>query len=183
MRPGETHLQVEGSDLSSLQNEAGGHRIQRVPPTEKRGRVHTSTVTVAVIDSEVDCNSTSMPEHELQVEWYSGTGKGGQHRNKHQTSCRLTHIPSGIVATAQTRSRNNSYTLALQEVQKRLDESRRRSYTTAIATDRKQQVGSGMRGDKIRTYRFQDDAVHDHRTGKRCSASRVLRGNFDKLWQ
>jgi peptide chain release factor 1 len=183
VRPGETHIQVEGSDLSSLHNESGGHRIQRVPPTEKRGRVHTSTVTVAVIDSEVDCDSTPIPEHELRVEWYSGTGKGGQHRNKHQNSCRLTHIPSGIVATAQTRSRNNSYDLALQEVQKRLDDVRRRSYTNTIATDRKQQVGSGMRGDKIRTYRFQDDVVQDHATGKRTSASKVLKGYFDQLWK
>lgn len=182
MRPGETHLQVEGADLSSLQNESGGHRIQRVPPTEKRGRVHTSTVTVAVIDREVECDPTPIPEHELRVEWYSGTGKGGQHRNKHQNSCRLTHIPSRIVATAQTRSRNSSYEQALKEVQKRLDESRQKSYTTNIATDRKQQVGSGMRGDKIRTYRFQDDTVQDHLTGKRASASKILRGAFDKLW-
>lgn len=182
VRPGETHLQVEGTDLSSLQNEAGGHRIQRVPPTEKRGRVHTSTVTVAVIDSEVDCDSTSIPEHELRVEWYSGTGKGGQHRNKHQNSCRLTHIPSGINATAQTRSRSSSYDQAFREVKKRLDETRRRSYNNTIASDRKQQVGSGMRGDKIRTYRFQDDSVQDHRTGKTARAKQVLAGCFEQLW-
>jgi len=73
--------------------------------------------------------------------------------------------------------------LALQEIQKRVDEIKHRSYTNTIAIDRKQQVGSGMRGDKIRTYRFQDDVVQDHATGKRASVSKVLRGYFDQLWK
>lgn len=166
-----------------MDNEAGGHRIQRVPPTERKGRVHTSTVTVAVIDSDVDPDSTPIPEHELRVEWYSGTGAGGQHRNKHQNSCRITHIPSGISATAQCRSRSNSYELALSSIQKRVDNEYRRCYNNSIATNRKTQVGSGMRGDKIRTYRFQDDTVQDHRTGKTAQAKKILSGNFDLLWR
>ena len=176
------HILVEGTDLSGLENECGGHRIQRVPPTERKGRVHTSTVTVAVIDTNESHRAVAIPNIDLKIEWYSGTGAGGQHRNKHQNSCRITHIPSGLVATAQTRSRQNSYNLAIQNIQKELDTSAKRQYNSQIASTRKDQVGTGMRGDKIRTYRFQDDRVQDHITQKVASTKRVLQGNFDLLW-
>ena len=173
---------MQGADLSGLVNEAGGHRIQRVPPTERKGRVHTSTVTVAVINSDAEIGSVSIPQSDLKIEWYSGTGAGGQHRNKHQNSCRITHIPSGLVATAQCRSRQNSFDEAMTAIQSRLDNEHQRQYNSNIASDRKSQVGSGMRGDKIRTYRFQDDNVQDHLTGKRAKCSQALKGNLDLLW-
>lgn len=176
------HILVEGTDLSGLENECGGHRIQRIPPTERKGRVHTSTVTVAVIDRIDSSRESTIPENELKIEWYSGTGAGGQHRNKHQNSCRITHIPTGLVATAQTRSRQNSYNLAIQNIQQELDNAAKRQYNSHIASTRKNQVGSGMRGDKIRTYRFQDDRVQDHVTGKTASTKRVLSGHFELLW-
>lgn len=176
------HILVEGTDLSGLENECGGHRIQRVPPTERKGRVHTSTVTVAVIDRIEGIGPSTIPDCDLKVEWYSGTGAGGQHRNKHQNSCRITHLPTGVVATAQTRSRQNSYNLAIQNIQKELDADAKRRYNSNIASTRKDQVGSGMRGDKIRTYRFQDDRVQDHVTGKTASTKKVLQGNFELLW-
>lgn len=176
------HILVEGTDLSALNNECGGHRIQRIPPTERKGRVHTSTVTVAVIDSVAGETAVTIPESDLKIEWYSGTGAGGQHRNKHQNSCRITHIPTGLIATAQTRSRQNSYNLAVAEIQQQVADLTQRSYNSKIAENRKQQVGTGMRGDKIRTYRFQDDRVQDHVTGKIASTKKVLQGNFDLLW-
>ena len=177
---GELHIEVEGTNLSGLYNECGGHRIQRVPPTERKGRVHTSTVTVAITDPvEV---TTSVKESDLRIEWYSGTGAGGQHRNKHQNSCRITHIPSGTVATAQCRSRQNSLDQALSTIHKTVDNQAKSQYNNSIATNRREQVGSGMRGDKIRTYRFQDDRVQDHVTNKVASTKRVLNGNFDLLW-
>ena len=176
------HILVEGTDLSGLENECGGHRIQRIPPTERKGRVHTSTVTVAVIDRIAEKTSASIPDCDLKIEWYSGTGAGGQHRNKHQNSCRITHIPSGLVATAQTRSRQNSHSLAIQNIQEALDIEAKRCYNNNIASTRKNQVGTGMRGDKIRTYRFQDDRVQDHLTGKTASTKKVLAGHFDLLW-
>lgn len=179
---GEIHIEVKGTDLSGLKNECGGHRIQRVPPTERKGRVHTSTVTVAIIDANNPVTIDSIPESHLRVEWYSGTGAGGQHRNKHQNSCRITHIPSGLVATAQTRSRQNSYNTAMQNIQETIDIQAKTQYNNSIASDRKQQVGSGMRGDKIRTYRFQDDVVKDHVTDKSASVKKVLAGNFNLLW-
>lgn len=182
MRLGECSIEVEGADLSGLENEPGGHRIQRVPPTERKGRVHTSTVTVAVIDRMAEIESATIPETDLKVEWYSGTGAGGQHRNKHQNSCRITHIPTGVIVTAQCRSRQNSYNEAITELQSRIDNEVKRQYNNTVASDRRTQVGSGMRGDKIRTYRFQDDNVQDHVTGKRSSVKKVLSGNFDLLW-
>lgn len=182
MRLGECSLEVEGADLSGLNNEPGGHRIQRVPPTERKGRVHTSTVTVAVIDSDAGIGPVIIPQADLKVEWYSGTGAGGQHRNKHQNSARVTHIPSGIVVTAQCRSRQNSFEQAMAEIQQRVDKEFKQQYNSTIASDRKSQVGTGMRGDKIRTYRFQDDSVQDHITGKRSKVKKVMNGNFDLLW-
>lgn len=180
VRPGETHIEFEGRDLQGLYHEPGGHRIQRVPPTERKGRVHTSTVTVAVIDPREVC--AEIKDSDLRIEWYSGTGAGGQHRNKHQNSCRITHIPSGIVATAQCRSRENSLAEAMDAIKQRLDSAIKNKYNSEVASDRRQQVGSGMRGDKIRTYRFQDDVVKDHITDKTASVKKVLAGNFDLLW-
>ncbi len=139
-------------------------------------------MTVAVIDCIDSIRESTILENDLKIEWYSGTGAGGQHRNKHQNSCRITHIPTGLVATAQTRSRQNSYTLAIQNIQQELDTATKRQYNNTIASTRKNQVGSGMRGDKIRTYRFQDDRVQDHVTGKTASTKRVLAGHFELLW-
>lgn len=183
MRLGECSILVEGADLSGLDNEPGGHRIQRVPPTERKGRVHTSTVTVAVIDSEDACTAPTISKSDLKIEWYSGTGAGGQYRNKHQNSCRVTHRPTGIIAKSECRSRQNSLDSAMAELQQRIDDTVKRSYNDKIASNRKSQVGSGMRGDKIRTYRFQDDTVQDHVTGCRAKCSAVLKGNLDQLWR
>lgn len=119
---------------------------------------------------------------DLKIEWYSGTGAGGQYRNKHQNSCRITHIPTGITAKAECRSRTNSLEQAKLAIQQRVDSEAQRQYNTTVASDRKRQVGTGMRGDKIRTYRFQDDNVQDHLTGKRAKCSTVLKGNVDLLW-
>lgn len=164
-----------------MYNESGGHRIQRVPPTERKGRVHTSTVTVAVIDPAVQ--QISVEDKDLKIEWYSGTGAGGQHRNKHQNSCRITHISTGMVATAQCRSRENSLAEAKQSIMEKIDNKFKTQYNNEVACDRKSQVGSGMRGDKIRTYRFQDDVVKDHISDKVANAKKVLQGNFDLLWK
>jgi peptide chain release factor 1 len=180
-RQGELHLEVVGDNLSELNNEPGGHRIQRIPPTERRGRVHSSTVTVAVIDPKerliIEYN-----DRDFKVEWYSGTGAGGQHRNKHQNSCRLTHLATGEVATSQCRSRENSFEQAQRELLSRLNGSALSSELKELAQHRKAQVGSGERGDKIRTYRFQDDTVKDHRTGKTASCERIMQGNFKLVW-
>ena len=179
-RLGEAYIHVEGPNLTQLENEVGGHRIQRVPPTERKGRVHTSTVTVAIIDPTRPV--IEVKEQDLKVEWYSGTGCGGQNRNKVQSSCRLTHIPTGIVVTAQTRSRTNSYNQALTTIQQRVDQITQQMYNNEVAQDRKQQVGTGMRGDKIRTYRFQDDTVKDHVSNRTANLKKIMTGQFELLW-
>ena len=120
-------------------------------------------------------------KQDFKVEWYSGTGAGGQHRNKHQNSCRITHV-SGIVVTAQCRSRENSLNEAKTTILERLNNTQQGEVFEAEAANRKQQVGSGMRGDKIRTYRFQDNMVKDHLTGKQAPVDKVMAGNFQLLW-
>lgn len=166
-----------------MDQEAGGHRIQRIPPTERRGRVHTSTVTVAVIDPDNDTNvNEEIPDSDLVIEWYSGSGAGGQHRNKHCNSIRLKHIPTGIVRTAQKRSRDSSYKSAYAALKDDITNAMLKSTSDHQNNVRQQQVGTGMRGDKRRTYRFQEDRVVDHLTGKKATASQVMRGKFPKLW-
>jgi len=177
---GSHQITFEVDALSTLAGEAGGHRVQRIPPTEKRGRVHTSTVTVSVVAQ--DERQSSFSERDISVEWFSGSGKGGQHRNKHQNSCRLTHLPTGTTKSAQTRSRENSYRLALEALRREiegLDSSQAVEGENAV---RRAQVGSGMRADKRRTYRERDDKVVDHISGRRCTYSQAMRGEFNRLW-
>lgn len=181
VRDGELSLEVVGDDLSELNNEPGGHRIQRIPPTERKGRVHSSTVTVAVVESK-KIEAVEFNARDFKIEWYSGTGAGGQHRNKHQNSCRITHIATGLIVTSQCRSRENSLAEAKTEMLARLSRDRSSAASSAQASDRKQQVGSGMRGDKIRTYRFQDNVTKDHQTGRSAPTNMVMNGNFHLLW-
>ena len=125
---------------------------------------------------------TSVLDSDLKIEWYSGTGAGGQHRNKHQNSCRITHIPTGLVVTAQTRSRENSLAQAMATVTAKLGEAKRNDAHSDMASIKQKQMGSGMRGDKMRTYRFQEDSVTDHKSGKTATCKEVMRGGIDKLW-
>ena len=166
-------LCVVGRNLNKLDQEAGNHRIQRIPPTEKKGRVHTSSVTVAITNSAVltDVGFDMIDDNHFRVEWFSGTGAGGQHRNKKQNSCRMIHIPTGTVETRQGRKRESNLREAKAAIIGRLTSLKSQQVSSTIASTRKDQVGSGMRGDKIRTYRFQDDIVTDHRSGKRAKCS------------
>lgn len=169
--------------MSALDNEAGGHRIQRIPPkTERYGRVHTSTVTVAVLNS-LNSFVKSRPETDFRIEWFSGTGNGGQNRNKTQVCCRVIHLPTNITQTSQTeRSRDSNLNQAMRIINERLDLIENNSQSFKNNDKRKEQIGSGMRGDKRRTYRFQDGTVIDHITGKKARCKDIMRGEFDKLW-
>lgn len=178
----EIHILVEGDNLEQLLNETGGHRLQRTPPTEKKGRVHTSTVTVAVIEFQ-DKNILEILDKDIKIEWFSGTGAGGQFRNKKMNSVRLIHIPTNITVTAQCRSRQNSLDQAKTELIKRLQKETLYKQYKEESELRKQQVGSGMRGDKIRTYRFQDDITVDHKMNIKLSTKVVLDGNIHEFWE
>ena len=142
--------------------------------------MHTSTVTVAVL--EYYKQEINLDDNDLVVEWFSGTGAGGQHRNKTQNSCRLIHKPTGIVASAQTRSRTNSLENARQVLLERMTTAQSETVHNSLSQTRKTQVGSGQRGDKIRTIQFQNDNAVDHRTGKRCTAQDYIKGHMYKLW-
>ena len=160
--------------------------MQRVPPNEKRGRVHSSTVTVCVVDMDADASeghpaARRRPE-DFTLEWYSGSGSGGQHRNRHANCARLRHLPTGIVVTAQCRKRPESESQARKVMAERLDDLVLTHVAHDQNGDRYTQIGSGMRADKIRTYRFQDGRVVNHVTGRECGLKQVLRGDFTRIW-
>jgi len=178
-------ITIEGSssNLDVFRTEGGGHRVQRIPPNEKRGRVHSSTVTVAVLgESKSDPKYLKRQADDFSISFFSGTGPGGQNRNKVQASARIVHLPTGLVRTAQTRSRDNSVRLAMEALIQDLDAADNRAQWDHANSVRTQQMGSGMRGDKRRTYRAQEDMVSDHETGKRARMSDVMKGKFDALW-
>lgn len=180
-QPGEIHIEVCGEDLTQLNNESGAHKLQRVPPTEKKGRVHTSTVTVAILDS-VECQvQGEIPDTDLKIEWYSGTGCGGQARNKVQTSCRITHIPTGIVQTAQTRSRENSQKKAIIEITRELKSRQLTQYFSERNESRKAQTGNGSNSNVIRTYCFQHGVVKSVQ-GNTITVKQFEKGMIDDLW-
>lgn len=139
-------------------------------------------MTVAVLGDTAKRNAPTISDADLNVDWFSGTGKGGQHRNKHQNSCRLTHVPTGIMRSASTRDRKNSYRLAREALEQAILEETEIAAAGAENSVRRSLIGSGMRGDKRRTYRFRDNQVVDHVTGKHAVCSQVMRGAFDLLW-
>lgn len=179
--PGAAVIELDRA-IPGFRNEAGGHRVQRIPPTERRGRVHSSTVTVAVIEGRPDVARHAIAERDLKVRWFSGTGAGGQHRNKHQCSVELTHLPTGISRKAETRSRENSMRLAMESLQEAVSAGDAARDAARINTVRSGQIGLGMRADKRRTWRFRDDMVVDEVTGRSTSCSRAMRGRVDALW-
>ncbi len=146
--------------------------------------MHTSSVVVAVLDSDVvtDERFAQLSDDDFRVEWFSGTGKGGQHRNKKQNSCRVVHIPTGIIEARQGRKRETNLREAKDAILKRLADAQTEEANNMMSDIRQSQMGSGMRGDKIRTYRFQDNNVVDHVSGKKAKCTKVMKGNFDLLW-
>ncbi len=177
-------MELTGRDLTPLDNESGGIRIQRIPPTEKRNRTHTSTVTVAVMDgvAAYDPNLDLTGDDYFAVEWFSGTGAGGQHRNKHQNSCRVIHTPTGLSEARQARSRENNLRDAKQALLESLEQRKHSMNHHHQSTDKKEKLGTGMRGDKFITIQFQNDKVTHHRTGKTCTAKQWMKGHMNLIW-
>lgn len=178
-RPGILVFRALGERAAAFfQDEPGGHRWQRIPPTEKRGRVHTSTVTVAVLPEPTD---TQVRIEERDLEWRTcrSSGAGGQKVNKTESAVQVTHKPTGLTVRCETeRSQHQNRANALALLRARLWEAERDRAVMSRASDRRQQVGSGMRGDKRRTIRCQDGVVHDHLTGKRWDLRDYTRGNW-----
>jgi peptide chain release factor 1 len=170
------------SVFARLKYESGVHRVQRVPTTESQGRIHTSTVTVAVLPEaeEVD---VQVDEGDLRIDVYRASGAGGQHVNKTDSAVRITHLPSGIVVAMQEeRSQHKNRAKAMKILLARLYEQRRASLHATRAADRKSQVGTGDRSERIRTYNFPQGRVSDHRTNLTLhKIDRVLAGELDEF--
>lgn len=181
-RPGYAALRISGKNAKRLfANESGGHRWQRVPPTEKHGRRHTSTVTVAVME-EPGKADLHIKESDLDWKMCRGSGAGGQHRNVTDSAVQLTHKPTGTrVRIESERSQPRNRETALAILRARLKQLAQDSLDAKNSSKRKEQVGSGMRGDKVRTIRTQDGKVTDHRTKKKIPLRKFLKGELEEL--
>jgi peptide chain release factor 1 len=177
LREGSAEISGKGV-FARLKFESGVHRVQRVPQTEASGRVHTSTATVAVLP-EMEEVDVKIDDKDLRIDVYRASGAGGQHVNKTESAVRITHIPTNtIVAMQDERSQHKNKAKAMKILRARIYESQRRTIASAHAAERKSQVGTGDRSERIRTYNFPQGRVSDHRIEKTLyKIDDVMNGN------
>lgn len=175
-------LRVSGQKAwNAFKEEGGGHRWQRVPPTEKRGRIHTSTVTVAVLQESQEAQ-VRLREKDLKVQATRGSGPGGQNRNKVETAIQITHLPTGIQVRAEdSSSKADNLQKARALLLFKLHRAEQQKLDDERDVNRRQQVGSGMRGDKIRTIQEQNGRVTNHKNDKKMRLKEYLRGGVREL--
>ncbi|MEK7062162.1 MAG: PCRF domain-containing protein [Patescibacteria group bacterium] len=165
-----------------LKQESGTHRIQRIPKTEKSGRVHTSTATVAILP-EIEAKEVEISQSDLEVTFSRAGGPGGQNVNKVETAVRILHKPSGIVVSSRTeRSQHSNRETAMSILRSKLYEIQQQVEAQKLGINRKEQIGTADRSEKIRTYNFPDDRITDHRFNiKVHNIEKVLDGDLDIL--
>jgi len=179
----EISFSVDGAGAYSfLKYESGTHRVQRVPVTESSGRIHTSAVTVAVLPEAEEVEIEIAPA-DLRIDTYCASGAGGQYVNRTETAIRITHLPTGIVVQCQDeKSQLKNKEKAMRVLRARILEAAREEQAATVAADRKSQVGSGDRSERIRTYNFPQGRVTDHRIGLTLhKLAAVLDGDLDEL--
>ncbi len=179
----EVSFMVEGDGAySRFKYESGVHRVQRVPETETSGRIHTSTVTVAVLPEAEEVDFEINPA-DLQIDTYRSGGAGGQHVNKTESAIRITHLPTGVVVECQDeRSQHKNKDKAMKVLRSRLLEAEMQKQTDAIAGERRAQVGTGDRSERIRTYNYPQGRVTDHRIGLTLyKIDQILNGDLDEV--
>ncbi len=166
----------------SLKNESGVHRIQRIPETEKSGRVHTSTASVAILPI-VEAKAVDIKDGDLEVTFSRAGGPGGQNVNKVETAVRILHKPTGIVVSCRMeRSQYANREWAMEMLRAKLFEAQREQAVGSVSDLRKEQIGSAERAEKIRTYNFPQDRITDHRIGKKWSnIEKILEGNIEPI--
>ncbi len=168
-----------------LQHEGGTHRVQRVPETEAQGRIHTSAVTIAVLLEPDEDTDVVVEDKDLRVDTYRSSGAGGQHVNTTDSAVRLTHLPTGIVVYCQEeRSQHKNKEKAMRLLKARMAEAEREKKQAAIASTRAQQVGSGDRSERIRTYNFPQNRLTDHRINlTKYNLDQVMNGDLEDIVQ
>ncbi|MEM6972304.1 MAG: peptide chain release factor 1 [Pseudomonadota bacterium] len=180
LREGVAAIRGEGV-FARLKFESGVHRVQRVPVTESGGRIHTSAATVAVLPEAAEVDVEIKPE-DIRIDTMRASGAGGQHVNTTDSAVRLTHLPSGIVVTASEKSQHANRARAMEVLRARLFDMERRRADAKRAADRKGQVGSGDRSERVRTYNFPQGRVTDHRIGLTLyRLEQVLAGDLDEV--
>ena len=163
-----------------FRNEVGNHRWQRVPPTERKGRIQTSSITVALLEVNEFKEIEIYPD-ELNIEFTRGRGAGGQHKNVTDSCVVITHRATGVKVVRDGRNQHQNKEDALNEVKKRVNEYYRTGHVSEEVEERRDQIGTGARGDKRRTYRVKDGQVIDHLTGKSASFKDISKGKIELL--
>ena len=179
----EVSFMIKGKGAySKLKFESGVHRVQRVPETEASGRIHTSTVTVAVLP-EVEDVEIEINQNDLRIDTYRASGAGGQHVNKTSSAIRITHIPTGVVVACQSeRSQLQNRETAMKMLRSKLYEIEQEKQNKELTNKRRLQVGSGARSEKIRTYNYPQSRVTDHRINFTIyQLESFLNGNLDEM--
>ena len=178
----EAVLEITGEGVEILKNEGGVHRVQRIPATEKSGRVHTSTVSVAVMSRPKEAKIDIKPE-DLEITFFRSSGPGGQNVNKVETAVRVLHKPSGLIVSCQSeRSQFKNREKAIEMLKTKLYEAKWSTDQGKISEERRQQIGTADRSEKIKTYNFPQDRLTDHRYKKNFhNLEKIMDGDLDEV--
>lgn len=179
----EVSMEVKGADVyGKMKFESGVHRVQRVPETESKGRVHTSAATVAVIP-KMEMEDVNINRADLKIDTFRSSGAGGQHVNKTESGVRITHLPTGVVVECtEGRSQHSNKEIAEQKLYQRIYEMQKEKMQSEMASKRKSLVGSGDRSEKIRTYNFPQNRVTDHRIELTLyNLDQIIEGDIEKI--